>query len=40
MCSGDLQDVIILAACGFHDHNYSGDIGLDMKLLGTTVNIH
>ena len=40
MCSGDLQDVIILAACGFHDHNHPGNICLDMKLLGTTVNIH
>ena len=40
MIPRQFQDIVVLTACGFHDHNHPGNICLDMKLLGTTVNIH
>jgi len=40
MVPRQFQDIVVLTACGFHDHNHPGNICLDMKLLGTTVNIH
>ena len=34
-----LQDIVVTPVAGLHDHNDSGNIRLNMKLLGPAVNI-